>query len=82
MRELIKNKAWKTWKTRKLTFCYMLCIGTIAIIVSGVFSKCSSEWLVTTLNFCKFVVGTGTVIILIPNISSLVKFVKGESDEC
>lgn len=81
MRELIKNKPWKAWKTRKITFCYMLILGTAAIIVSGFLTNFSESWLDLVLKFCKFVVGTGTILILAPSFDALVKVKKGE-DEC
>lgn len=33
---MFKNKAWKSWKTRKLTFIYCLGIGTLAILFGAI----------------------------------------------
>lgn len=33
---MFKNKPWKTWKTRKATFIYMLFVGTVAMIYGAV----------------------------------------------
>lgn len=40
-----------------------------------------SSWLELTLNFCKFVVGTGTAIIIAPNFTNLIKVLKGDYSE-
>lgn len=80
---MFKNKPWKTWKTRKATFVYMLVVSTIAIIYGAIVGACGidiSEWLKLVLNFCKFVVGTGTVIILIPSVKELANFITGKLD--
>ena len=81
---MFKNKAWKSWKTRKLTFIYCLGIGTLAILFGAIMMCLGKDfqpasWLELTLNFCKFVVGTGTAIIIAPNFTSLVKILKGDS---
>lgn len=75
---MFKNKPWKTWKTRKATFIYMLFVGTVAMIYGAVlqaFSIDVSGWLELVLNFCKFVVGTGTVIVLVPSVKDLTNFI-------
>lgn len=75
---MFKNKSWKTWRTRKATFIYMLAVGTIAMIYGAVLQAFSIDvtgWLELVLNFCKFVVGTGTVIVLVPSVKDLTTFV-------
>lgn len=75
---MFKNKSWKTWKTRKTTFIYMLAVGTAAIIYGAVLQAFSIDvtgWLELVLNFCKFVVGTGTVIVLVPSVKDLTNFI-------
>lgn len=77
MKKWFANKPWKAWRTRKATFVYMMIVSSIAIIYSAVMMQFHidvSEWLDLVLNFCKFVVGTGTVIVLIPNVESLANF--------
>lgn len=77
MKKLLSNKPWKAWRTRKVTFFYMMIISTIAIIYTAVLMQFHidvSGWLELVLNFAKFVVGTGTVIVLMPNVQSLANF--------
>lgn len=77
MKKWFANKPWKAWRTRKATFVYMMIVSTIAIIYSAVMMQFHidvSGWLELVLNFCKFVVGTGTVIVLLPNVESLTNF--------
>lgn len=74
---MFKNKSWKTWKTRKATFVYMLAVGTAAMIYGAVLQTFSIDvtgWLELVLNFCKFVVGTGTAIVLVPSVKDLTNF--------
>lgn len=74
---MFKNKSWKTWKTRKATFVYMLAVGTMAIVYGAVLQAFSIDvtgWLELVLNFCKFVVGTGTAIVLVPSVKDLTNF--------
>lgn len=74
---MFKNKSWKTWKTRKATFVYMLAVGTMAIVYGAVLQAFSIDvtgWLELVLNFCKFVVGTGTAIVLVPSVKDLTSF--------
>lgn len=74
---MFKNKSWKTWKTRKATFIYMLAVGTIAMVYGAILQAFSIDvtgWLELVLNFCKFVVGTGTVIVLVPSVKDLTNF--------
>lgn len=81
MKKWLENKPWKTWRTRKVTFVYMLFISTTAIIYGAVLNAMSIDataWLNLVLNFCKFVVGTGTVIILIPSVKDLANFISGK----
>ena len=81
MKKWLENKPWKAWRTRKITFVYMLFVSTIAIIYGAVLNAMSIDaiaWLNLVLNFCKFVVGTGTVIILIPSVKDLANFISGK----
>lgn len=81
MKKFLSNKPWKQWRTRKMSFLYMMFVGTIAILLSGLKTSFSTEWLSLTLKYCEFVVGTGTLIIICPCFAKLKDVIKGE-DEC
>lgn len=80
-KKILTNKPWKQWKTRKFTFIYCLIMGTMAIIFGAIMIFMgkfdTSTWLSETLIFAKFIVGTGTIIIIAPDFVQLVKALKG-----
>lgn len=77
MKELLKNKPWKQWKTRKFSFLYMIFLCTLAIGLTGIFTNFSIEWLEEVRKFCQFVVGTGTALIIAPSFTELKKTLNG-----
>lgn len=81
MKKWFSNKPWKAWRTRKVTFIYMIVISSIAMLYGAIQMSHGidvSGWLQLVLNFCKFVVGTGTVIILVPSVKDLANFLTGK----
>ena len=81
MKKWLSNKPWKAWRTRKVTFIYMIVISSIAMLYGAIQMSRGidvSGWLQLVLNFCKFVVGTGTVIILVPSVKDLANFLTGK----
>ncbi len=77
---MFKNSPWKSWRTRKFSFIYCLSVGSMVIlfgaaaIVIGDFD--TATWMTESLKFCRFVIGTGTAIILLPSSKELIQFVK------
>lgn len=81
MKKWFSNKPWKAWRTRKVTFIYMIVISSIAMLYGAIQMSRGidvSGWLQLVLNFCKFIVGTGTVIILVPSVKDLANFLTGK----
>lgn len=81
MKKWLSNKPWKAWRTRKVTFIYMIVISSIAMLYGAIQMSRGidvSGWLQLVLNFCKFIVGTGTVIILVPSVKDLANFLTGK----
>lgn len=81
MKKWLSNKPWKTWRTRKVTFIYMIIISSVAMFYGAIQMSRGidvSGWLQLVLNFCKFIVGTGTVIILVPSVKDLANFLTGK----
>lgn len=85
MRELFKNKPWKKWKTRKASFVGVL----VFLIVYTVFSFIMSwydhavDTTVTTEVFKtgRWVIMTGTSIVLADSVSKLIKKKAEDSDD-
>lgn len=81
MKKWLSNKPWKAWRTRKVTFIYMIVISSIAMLYGAIQMSRGidvSGWLQLVLNFCKFIVGTGTIIILVPSVKDLANFLTGK----
>lgn len=81
MKKWLSNKPWKAWRTRKVTFIYMIIISSVAMFYGAIQMSRGidvSGWLQLVLNFCKFIVGTGTVIILVPSVKDLANFLTGK----
>lgn len=82
---MFKNKPWKAWKTRKFSFIYCLTFGTAAIVFGAVMIAVkdfdTATWLTEALSFCKFIIGTGTALILVPSAKDFVKLVIGSAHE-
>lgn len=84
IKKMYNNKPWKDVKTRKISFTYCVIFGTLIILFGAImisFDKNfdTSTWMSEALNFCKFIVGTGTCIVLSANISQVVKILKDYS---
>lgn len=76
---MFKNKPWKAWKTRKFSFVYCVGFGTAAIVFGATMIASNNfdtaTWLTETLDFCKFIIGTGTALVLMPSVKDFVKLV-------
>ena len=84
LKKLYNNKPWKEVKTRKISFTYCIIFGTLIILFGSFmigFDKSfdTSTWMSEGLNFCIFIVGTGTCIVLSSTITDVVKIIKGDT---
>nr|DAZ80162.1 MAG TPA: hypothetical protein [Caudoviricetes sp.] len=77
MKELIKNKPWKKWKTRKISFIAVLLFLIIYTVITLIFIyfNRSIDSTVTTEVFKtgRWVITTGTSIVLADSISKIIK---------
>ena len=82
MSKIIANKPWKKWATRKFSFIYCMVVATV-IIGIGAYACFHPElnfdfaaWMEESMSFLKWVVGTGTLITILP-LNDVVKIFKG-----
>ena len=71
MKKFLQNKSWKKWTTRKISFIYCLIMTTFIIIYTGVLMATTSyidtaAWISESLKQLRFIIGTGTLIVLLP----------------
>lgn len=85
MRELFKNKPWKKWKTRKASFIGVLVFLILYTIFSFIMSwhDHTIDTTVTTEVFKtgRWVIMTGTSIVLADSVSKLIKRKEEDSDD-
>lgn len=84
MRKILSNKPWKQWTTRKLSFIYCMVMGT-AIIITGAIAIFTAEfdtatWMSESMDYIKFMIGTGTILALVP-LKDVIKIVTKSSGE-
>ena len=71
MKKLLQNKSWKKWTTRKISFIYCLIMTTFIIIYTGILMATTNyidtaAWISESLKQLRFIIGTGTLIVLLP----------------
>ena len=71
MKKLLQNKSWKKWTTRKISFIYCLLMTTFIIIYTGILMATTdyidtAAWISESLKQLRFIIGTGTLIVLLP----------------
>ena len=71
MKKLLQNKSWKRWTTRKISFIYCLIMTTFIIIYTGILMATTNyidtaAWISESLKQLRFIIGTGTLIVLLP----------------
>ena len=85
MKELFKNRPWKKWRTRKATFIGVLLFFMLYTGFSFILSwyDHAIDTTVTTEVFKtgRWVIMTGTSIVLADSVSKLLKKDEGEEDD-
>ena len=71
MKKFLQNKSWKKWTTRKISFIYCLIMTTFIIIYTGILMATTdyidtATWISESLKQLRFIIGTGTLIVLLP----------------
>ena len=82
MKKFLQNKSWKKWTTRKISFIYCLIMTTFIIIYTGILMATTdyidtAAWISESLKQLRFIIGTGTLIVLLP-FDALEKFLMGK----
>ena len=82
MKKFLQNKSWKKWTTRKISFIYCLIMTTFIIIYTGILMATTNyidtaAWISESLKQLRFIIGTGTLIVLLP-FDALEKFLMGK----
>lgn len=82
MKEWIKNRPWKKWKTRKVTFIgvllFLLIYTTISFILSWYDHAIDTTVTTEVFKTGRWVIMTGTSIVLADSVSKILK--KDEED--
>ena len=70
-KKILKNKSWDRWSTRKFSFIHCLVLSTLLIIFGGYLALETGRidtavWLETSIKQLRFIIGTGTLIVLLP----------------
>lgn len=82
LKRLFNNRPWKSVTTRKISFIYVLIMSTIIIVFGGILlvktdTFDSATWMSESLDFLKWMLTTGVVVVLVKDTSSVIKFLKG-----
>ena len=82
MKKFLQNKSWKKWTTRKVSFIYCLIMTTFIIVYTGILMATTNyidtaAWISESLKQLRFIIGTGTLIVLLP-FDALEKFLMGK----
>ena len=82
MKKFLQNKSWKKWTTRKISFIYCLIMTTFIIVYTGILMATTdyidtAAWISESLKQLRFIIGTGTLIVLLP-FDALEKFLMGK----
>ena len=70
-RKILKNESWDRWSTRKFSFINCLLLSNLLIIFGGYLALETGRidtavWLETSFKQLRFIIGTGTLIVLLP----------------
>ena len=70
-KKILKNESWDRWSTRKFSFINCLLLSNLLIIFGGYLALETGRidtavWLETSFKQLRFIIGTGTLIVLLP----------------